>query len=288
MPKNKVKTVHVNKEVFLYILKKKNSSIRKLGSSEKISFTEKTIRRALNNGEMRPELVKQIAIHLNVESSLLTGEKVKKAFTAKNNVFRDLYLSPLDHIEDFPYFREEQEDLLTVKQDGLFESGGMAETIKRLLSLFDVSYTQFEEFDFDTQYNFEHELFNVMIPIIKKHFKVNAYGQDGPFAFMGIINDLEDYKEQHDMLEYAENVLRPKYIENPPKGLTKTDITKMSSQDILDYDIALQMQENYDPDYKSPLETKYHDYTLIKENDTEDDVRKKLRRMDSSPQRRKK
>lgn len=69
MPKNKVKTIPVNKKIFLYILQEKKSSIRKLGASEDIDFSEKTIRRALNNGEMRPELVKQIAIHLNIESS---------------------------------------------------------------------------------------------------------------------------------------------------------------------------------------------------------------------------
>ena len=88
MPKNKVQTVPINKKVFQYILKEKNSSIRKLGAAQEIAFTEKTIRRALNNSEMRPELVKQIAIYLNIDSTLLTGEMVKKAFSAKNKIFR--------------------------------------------------------------------------------------------------------------------------------------------------------------------------------------------------------
>ena len=265
MPKKKVKTVPVIKTVFMDILNQRNSSIRKLGASEDISFTEKTIRRALNLGEMRPELVKQIAIHLNIDSSLLTGEMVKKAFTSKNKVFRDLYLNPLSHIDDFPYFREEQRDFLTVRHDGLFETGGMKETMKRLLSLFDVSYSQYENFDFETQYNFEHDLFDAMIPIMSKYFKKNAYGSDDAFAFENIIVELEDYKNHHDELKYADTVLRQKYMEQPPKGLSKSDIQHMSSQEILDFDKELKMVESYAPNYKSPLEAKYADYTIIEE-----------------------
>lgn len=275
MPKNKVKTIPVNKKIFLYILQEKKSSIRKLGASEDIDFSEKTIRRALNNGEMRPELVKQIAIHLNIESSLLTGEMVKDAFTSKNQAFREMYLSPLSHIEDFPYFREEQRDLLRIKQDGLIKTGGMAETIKRLLSLFDVSYAQYEAFDFETQYGFEHDLYCAMIPVVRKYFKKNAYGEDDALAFYRIIIDLENYKEYHDELEYADTTLRQYYIENPSKGLSKAQIKSMSSQEILDFDIARQMEDSYDPNYVSPLLKKYEDLPIIEETDTDEDVRRK-------------
>ena len=224
---------------------------------------------------MRPELVKQIAIHLNIESSLLTGEMVKKAFTAKNQAFREMYLSPLSHIEDFPYFREEQRDFLRIKQDGLFETGGMAETWKRLLSLFDVSYAQYEAFDFETQYNFEHDLFSAMIPIMRKYFKKNAYGEEDAWAFYRIIYDLENYKEYHDELEYADTTLRQYYIENPPKGLSKAQIKNMSSQEIIDFDIAREMEDSHDSNYVSTLLKKYENVPIIEETDTDEDVRRK-------------
>ena len=275
MPKNKVRTIHVNKEIFQDILKQKNSSIRKLGSANEISFTEKTIRRALNNGEMRPELVKQIAKYLDIDSTLLTGEMVKKAFTAKNSVFRDMYLSPLHHLDDFPYFREEQRDFQTVKQDGAFETGGMQETMKRLLALFEVSYDQFEKLTFDQQYTFQYDLFNAMIPIIEKHFKEDAYGNSESYYFEGILNDLENYKEHHDEIEYANTELRQRYLENPPKGLTREQIKKMSPEALLDYDIDLQMEKDYDSEQKDPFAKKYAGFTIIEEDDTDDDIRKK-------------
>ena len=275
MPKNKVQTVPINKKVFQYILREKKSSIRKLGAAKEIAFTEKTIRRALNNGEMRPELVKQIAIYLNIDSTLLTGEMVKKAFSAKNQVFRKLYLSPLNHLDDFPYFREEQREFLTVKQYGLFETGGMAETIKRLLSLFEVSFSQFEKMTFDQQYDFQYELFNAMIPIIRKHFKEDAYGNTDGYSFESIINDLENYKENHDNLEYADTILRQQYIAHPPKGLTIKKIQRMSKEDLLDFDINLHMDETYNPDYISPFEEKYANYLVITEDDTDETILRK-------------
>lgn len=277
MPKNKVKTVNVNKIVFMIILKEKNSSIRKLGAAEDINFTEKTIRRALNNGEMRPELVKQIAKHLNIDSSLLTGELVKKAFTAKNEIFKDKYLEPLYHLENYPYYREESRELSEVNYDGMFVTGGFQETMTRLLDIFDVSYKQYEELEFETKYHFEKELYEAMIPIIRKYFKKDAFGNGDSSAFIGILSDLEHWKDSHDDLIYADTVIRKKYLENPPKGLTKDKIIKMSSQEILDYDIGLSYQEAYDFIHNNSILAKYKNYPIINENDTDEDVQRKIK-----------
>lgn len=272
MPKNKVKTVSVNKNVFRIILQEKNSSIRKLGAAKDINFTEKTIRRALNNGEMRPELVKQIAMHLNIDSSLLTGELVKKAFNAKNEIIKEYYLEPLYHLEDYPYYREESRELSKIKNDGMFITGGFYETMKRLLDLFNVSYNQYEELDVEAQYHFEKELYEAMIPIIRKYFRKDAFGNSDSSAFYGILSELENWKDHHDDLIYADTVIRKKYLDNPPKGLTKSKIEKMSSQDILDYDIGLSYQEAYEFLHNNPFKTKVEKYPIIDENVTDEDV----------------
>ena len=136
MPKGFVETDHVNKDVFMQVLKLKKTSIRRLDEELSIECSDKTIRRSLNNGKMRRQYIEQIAKYLDVDSRLLTGELVEGAFHTTNSVIRELYLNPLTHIEDFPYFREEQERLQREKID---------ETLKRILSLFEISYKQFEE-----------------------------------------------------------------------------------------------------------------------------------------------
>ena len=131
MPKGYVETDHVNKDVFMQVLKLKKTSIRRLDEEPSIECSDKTIRRSLNNGKMRRQYIEQIAKYLDVDSRLLTGELVEGAFHTTNSVVRKLYLNPLTHIKDFPYFREEQERLQREKID---------ETLKRILSLFEISY----------------------------------------------------------------------------------------------------------------------------------------------------
>ena len=165
MPKGFVETDHVNKDVFMQVLKLKKTSIRRLDEELSIECSDKTIRRSLNNGKMRRQYIEQIAKYLDVDSRLLTGELVEGAFHTTNSVIRELYLNPLTHIEDFPYFREEQERLQREKID---------ETLKRILSLFEISYKQFEEKDFEEQYSFQHDLLDAILPVIYKHFKFST------------------------------------------------------------------------------------------------------------------
>ena len=53
MPKGYVETDHVNKDVFMQVLKLKKTSIRRLDEEPSIECSDKTIRRSLNNGKMR-------------------------------------------------------------------------------------------------------------------------------------------------------------------------------------------------------------------------------------------
>ena len=93
MPKGFVETDHVNKDVFMQVLKLKKTSIRRLDEELSIECSDKTIRRSLNNGKMRRQYIEQIAKYLDVDSRLLTGELVEGAFHTTNSVIRELYLN---------------------------------------------------------------------------------------------------------------------------------------------------------------------------------------------------
>ena len=232
MPKNVVKIKPVNKEIFFRIIKEKGSSIRKLGNTEGIDCSEKTIRRELNTrGGLREQYLDQIARYLDVDSRLLSGELVKKAFSTTDKSMKNLYLSPLAHIEDYPYFREEQDRLRKEHID---------ETLKRILSLFEVSYEQFKAKTFEEQYDFQHDLLSAILPVMYKHFDRDGYGDTGRISFESIIVSLEYYRDDYYEREYADTTLREKFMQSLPEGYTPKQIKKMSPDELIGLDMYLQ------------------------------------------------
>lgn len=149
MPKNRVETKKVNKKIFLKILKLRGLSIRKLGDVEQnlISASEKTIRRQLNEGRMRPLYIKEIAKYLNVDSRILTGELFYK--------FNDEYLCEMliNRLDEYPYFQEEREAYIREDIDKM---------IAIVLSIFNRAYSQFEKKDKMEQFLFQEDFFNAI------------------------------------------------------------------------------------------------------------------------------
>lgn len=234
MPKKEVKVRPVNKEIFQYIINKKGSSIRKLGAANCIDCSEKTIRRELNkSGGLRERYLEQIARYLDVDSRLLSGELVKKAFITQDECLKKLYLHPLEHIEDYPFFREEQDRL---------RSERIEETLKRILSLFEISYEQFQAKDFEEQYSFQHDLFSAILPVMYRHFDRDGYGDSDRLSFQSILDQLENYKEDYYEKQYADTTLREAFLRNPPKGYSRDKIKKMSPSALISLDLFLQSQ----------------------------------------------
>lgn len=235
MPKNMVKIKPINKEVFQYVLKKKGSSIRKLGSVSCIDCSEKTIRREINTrGGLREQYLEQIARYLDVDSRLLSGELVKKALSTQDEVLKRLYLQPLAHINDYPFFREEQDRL---------RSEHIEETLKRVLSLFEISYDQFQKKGFEEQYSFQHDLFSAILPVMYKHFDRDGYGDKERLSFEEVLYQLESYRENYYEQQYADTILRETFLRDLPKGYSRNQILKMSPSDLIGLDLFLQSQE---------------------------------------------
>lgn len=59
-----------------------------------------------------------------------------------------------------------------------------------------------------------------------------------------IIFELENYREDYYLHQYAEDVLRKNFLKNPPKGKTKADIYKMTSDDLIALDLSLNYGDN--------------------------------------------
>lgn len=234
MPKGKIYKIPVNKAVFMSVVKKCGSSIIKLGKCEEIDCTERTIRRSLNEGQMTPCFLDQIAKHLNVDPRLLSGEFHKQAESFSDDFFRNIYLKRLT-VDKNPYFQKRKSDL--IKQP-------MRELIEQVLSLFDISISQYDAFDFESQHLFQLDLFYAIIPVVQKHFSEDAYGQKDMPNLERIIFELENYREDYYLHQYAEDVLRKNFLKDPPKGKTKADIYKMTSDDLIALDFSLNYGDN--------------------------------------------
>ena len=233
MPKGTIEKIDVNKKVFMSIIKQCKSSIIKLGECDEIECTERTIRRALNEGKMTPRFLDQIAKYLNVDSRLLSGELHTQADSYKDDFLKNLYISQLK-VEKYPYYRKRKADL---------NKQPIEELLEKLLALFEISFSQFENMDFEAKYSLQHDLFDALIPVIRKHFDVDAYGHKDMPNLEYILVDLENYKENHYLHLYAEEVLREKFLKNPPHGISKREIRKMNADELISLDMDEQWKE---------------------------------------------
>lgn len=243
MPKNRVETKRVNKKIFLKILKLRGLSIRKLGDVEQnlISASEKTIRRQLNEGMMRPLYIKEIAKYVNEDSRILTGELFYK--------FNDDYLCEMltKRLDEYPYFREEREAYI---------KEGIDKMIAIVLSIFYRDYSQFEKKDTMEQFLFQEEFFNAIWPVVKKHFDLDGFGNKNNLEEEWVFYALENAKETYIIELDADTRLRQQFLNNPPRGYTREEISKMPPSQLIDIDLSLK-QSAEETDFEQYLKEKY-------------------------------
>lgn len=228
MPKEKIYKDTIYKDIFKSIVKECGSSIIKLGENDKIDCTERTIRRSLKEGRMTPRYLDQIAKVLNVDARLLSGELHKQAYSYQNEILRNIYLSQLT-VKNYPYYK-------TMKSYWL--SQPIEKLLEHILSLFEISFSQFEKMDYESQYLFQYDLFEAIIPVIRKHFNEDAYGRKDMPNLEEIICQLENAHEEHQLNEYAEKI-RGEFLQHPPMGKRKSDIQKMSMNELIDLDMHI-------------------------------------------------
>ncbi len=257
MPKNTIYKEIIDKEIFRKVLKDKKSSIRKLEKVKEIECTERTIRRSLNEGKMTPKFLDQIAKYLDIDPRFLSGqlhrerkEMLEMLETLENKTLRKVFFYNL-YPAEYPYFRKEQDDLLKESIDVF---------LKKLFSLFDISYSQFEKMDFEHRYEVQHDLFEAIIPVISKHFEQDGYGNKDGFNLYKLTNDLESYHKDYYIKKYADKELREKFLANPPKGYTKNQIQSMIPDELIDLD----MFKDYKPSEDELMfDEKYEEYEIL-------------------------
>ena len=230
MPKGKVKTQKVNKYFFKRVLRYKNTTIKSLAEELTIGASERTIRRALDNGAMRPDLLLRISEFLDTDPDFLSGKKYEEALAINNDVLRRIALNGL-HPELYPFYRKEHENANAHKPE---------DWLQLLLPIFNISLSQYSDMCFDEKYSFLYDLYDAIFPVVLKHFPENGYGQKHDSESEYIFIELENWRDDYYFTEYLDKDVRKFFMDNPPKDLKREDIEKMSIDDLFYLDAERQ------------------------------------------------
>lgn len=186
MAKRIEKKVPFRRSCFEEALELRNSSIRKLGNvTNGIGWSEKTIRRGLEEQKISPILLDGIAKRLDVDPDYLSGRYHEKAERCSDTTVKNIWLHNLK-AEKYPYLLVQQRD----RSDGRFLYDRYLENI---LVIHNISLNQFNELLLDKQKSIQVELESAICQVLLKYFKKDASGYDTYPEIYHLQNDIEDY-----------------------------------------------------------------------------------------------
>lgn len=158
--------VKVNKERFMKVLSEKNSSIRQLGKAyNEIQRTEKTIRLCLQNGEMPPDLLDNIARYLNVDPDYLAGVYDERA-NREESIIVQKWLKQILTPERYPYILKAQRVL------------DYSRHFNECLIMNSISIEQFKSLSPGERVQVRQEMALAIYRVIASHFPTDSLGKD--------------------------------------------------------------------------------------------------------------
>ena len=244
MPKGELHDIKpFSKEVFDKTRAEKGYSLRALAQEADVNL--RTLCRAMNSGSIKSENFEKIARFLDIQPSLLSG-----TYPPLQN--GSITLSDLK-MSDFPYSEKQ------LKSNNVEY---FVDLLLRVLTLFDVSTDNINGLDTEKKFQMLREMVNSIEKISNKYFpmKEKRYlsADHERFDYSGaelmldtldndeiseyatesesIIREMEDYKKAIYNKEHADTTLRQELLKKKPKGYTKKQIAKMSTEEIENLD----------------------------------------------------
>lgn len=262
MYKKKITRKKVNKTIFYAILHSKKLSLESFDTEPELYIckdAKQTIYRNLKHPDgFRSDYLDKIGKALDLDPNYLSG----KLFFSYHFNSLERYLSVMNR---YPYAHKDYAN---------YQKQNIKHFLSSVLALFDISYTQFEEFDFDKQIAFQKELLTGISNTIGKHFDRDDSGSKEMYQLDKILFDLEDYAEDHAIQEYAENVLRPEYLRKPPFIYTRDGKKKMVSREEIanmSADAIFDLGRFTEPPTPDELELRLHSKYKRIESDEEEE-----------------
>lgn len=184
---NKLKNkVSIDRKCFEETLKLRNSSIRKLGEvTGGVGWSEKTIRRALIDGQISPELLDDIAQHFDVDPDYLSGKYHRNAEKYEEPNIRALALYNLK-AERYPYLLKQQRDKI---DDHLLYD----RYLENILIIHNLSLKQFNNLPFEIRKKMQLELEESICRVMIKYFDKDVFGKELYPDIYRLQNDIDNY-----------------------------------------------------------------------------------------------
>ena len=206
MANKKKNKIAFNRKCFEEVLKKSNSSIRKLGDvCGGVGWSEKTIRRALSDGKISPELLDDIARYLNVDPEYISGKYHRIAESYKDPHVRAIALNNLKS-ERYPYLLKQQRDI----SDNHFLYDHYLENI---LIIHNLSSNQFDDQPFEIQKKLQLDLEDAICGVLIKYFNMDAAGKDLYPGIFRLRTEIENYDPEfkEPPLEFFDVMMRDQH-----------------------------------------------------------------------------
>lgn len=171
MGNKKAKTVNFNGERFMQALKYRGLSIRKIGELDSgLGWSDKTLRRAKNTGQISKELLDALAVFLDVDPGFLGGkyDALCDAIERErgNHELAEAIRAQIKP-ERFPYHLSQNHETMYDRY------------LDYLLALHNISNSQLKELPEEERLNFELEVDRAITPIIAKYFELDSMGRRG-------------------------------------------------------------------------------------------------------------
>lgn len=166
MANKETKKVKIRRDRFLEVLREKQTSIRELGRAyDKIQRTEKTIRNCLNDGEMPPDLLDNIARYLDVQPDYLAGVYDAQGDRIEDSILRKMFMAHVKS-ENYPYLLKARSDIDYTRY------------FEEILIMNNITMEQFKTLDPAERVLFRQEMVLAIYRVIANHFSKDSLGND--------------------------------------------------------------------------------------------------------------
>ena len=186
MANKEKKKVPFKRECFEAALKLRGMSIRRLGAVDSgLGWSEKTIRRGLEDGQISPDLLDVLAKLLDVDPDYLSGK-----YHARVEKYADPYLRAyaLRRLkpEKYPYLLKKQRD--KIDNHALYER-----YLENIFLIHNISIQQFELLPFSVKKELQLKIEKAICPVLIQYFEKDAFGNDTDPEIWSLESSIFDY-----------------------------------------------------------------------------------------------